>query len=58
MKLLRLSVFLLLFVPVIAAAQSKKIPVAVEDDSLQDSLAQGVAFALKEAIRGSNGSYL
>jgi hypothetical protein len=38
----------------IAAAQSKKIPVAVSHEG-GDSVGQGVAFALKEAIRGSQG---
>ncbi len=53
MKLLRLSVFLILIVPVVAAAQSKKIPVSVSHSG-QDPVGQGVAFGLKEAIRASH----
>src|SRR5687767_8224897 len=57
MKLLRLSVFLILIVPVIASAQSKKIPVALVHKG-KDSVGPGVAFALKEAIRGSQSFFL
>ena len=54
MKLLRTGVFLCLLLPAICVAQSKKIPVAVNHEG-EDSIGQAVAFALKEALRGSQG---
>lgn len=57
MKVLRLSLFLIFILPAIATAQSKKIPVAVEHTN-RDLVGQGVAFALKDAIRGSNSFFL
>lgn len=52
-----MKLFILLFssfflIPTTAIAQSNKIPVAVNHIG-NDSVGQGVAFALKEAIRGS-----
>ncbi len=57
MKLLRMGVFLCLLLPAICVAQSKKISVAVNHAG-EDSIGQAVAFALKEAIRGSQGFVL
>src|SRR5687768_13552605 len=44
--------FVFCLAPGICIAQSKKIPVAVSHDG-SDSVGQGVAFALKESLRGS-----
>ena len=49
MKLVAWLVFLFLFVPSVSVAQSKRIPVAVSHYG-DDSIGQGMAFALKEAI--------
>ncbi len=57
MKASILLLVLCLLVPTIAVPQSKKIPVAVDHDG-QDSIGRAVAFALKEAIRGSLGFVL
>ena len=57
MKTLSWLFVLYLFLPSIAVAQSKKIPVGVSHEG-DDSVGQGVAFALKEAIRGSQGFVL
>jgi hypothetical protein len=52
MKLLKLGILIFLLLPGIAGAQSKRIPVAVVHTG-NDSAGQGMAFALKDAIRGS-----
>src|SRR5262245_5422851 len=51
-KALSVGLCLFLLVPAICMAQAKRIPVAI-GHSGNDSVGQGVAFALKEAIRGS-----
>ena|SRR5262249_7886150 len=50
-------IFLFLLFPSLCFAQSKKTIVAVVHEG-QDSVGQGVAFALKEAIRASQGFVL
>jgi hypothetical protein len=57
MKLLSLSLFLFLIVPVINAAELKKFPLAVSHAD-EDLVGRRVAFALKEVIRGSKGFVL
>jgi hypothetical protein len=57
MKTLTSLFALCLLLPSIAIAQSKKIPIAVSHEG-DDSIGQAVAFALKEAIRGSQGFVL
>ena len=52
MKTLRWATFLLLLASGFSFAQSKKVPVAVTHSG-DDSVGEGIAFALKEAVRGS-----
>ena len=47
-----LTVLIILLAPLYCFAQAKKIPVAVVPDG-EDSVGRSIAFALKEAIRGS-----
>ena len=56
-KALTVGLCLFLLAPAVCLAQAKKIPIAV-DHTGDDSVGKGVAFALKEAIRGSRGFYL
>jgi hypothetical protein len=58
MKTLILSILISLLAPAFCLAQAtKKIPVAVAHFG-EDQVGQGLAFALKEAIRGSQGFFL